>query len=75
MAKKITATDIKAKVLRTLKAYGRKLNDKNVPHYFNEATSRMAIDEAKAYLTDPDYIVAPAAVKAIENWCANIKYY
>lgn len=75
MAKTLTAADIKGKVARMLKAYGRKLNDKDVPHYYNNDTANMAIGEAKAWLEQPGYEITPRTKKAIENWCDKIRYY
>lgn len=75
MKTKITATEIKAKVKALLKAYGRKLNDKEMPHFYNDKTANMAIAEAQAYLNDSRFEVSPQARKSIESWCVTIRYY
>lgn len=73
MKRQMTAADVKANVKRTLAAYGRKLNDKTMPYYFNDATFRMAKDEALAYLSDDRFEFTPRARKAVENWAADLK--
>lgn len=73
MKRQLTAADVKANVKRTLSAYGRKLNDKNMPYYFNDATCRMARDEALAYLEDDRFEFTPRARTAIKNWALDLK--
>ncbi|AFA44598.1 hypothetical protein RaK2_00325 [Klebsiella phage vB_KleM_RaK2] len=75
MAREVNAGDIKAAVLRTLKAYGRKLNDRNVPYYFLAATHKMAIAEARGWLNDRSTVKSTRTRNAIERWIKELNHF